>query len=173
MAVVAKTPIAQPRQKGGPDYGDASAAAPAPKGGAPRKRAPAAAPKGRARATRPAPKVASGTLPGWGELGMAPMARRTGRLERFADRLPARRFYLALLVFLCVVVAYVGHIFATKQLYRDLQTARAENLQLHLKHNRLSGELDAATAPSVVVGRARALGLEEGMAYGPTIGLAR
>lgn len=126
----------------------------------------------RRASTRPAPRVASGTLPGWGEIGMTAVPVRDSRMERLSARLPAQRFYLGLLVLLCAVVGYVGHVYATKQLYRSVQTLSAQNLQLHLKHNRLRGELDAATAPSVVVGRARALGLEEGMAYGPTIPLA-
>jgi len=97
------------------------------------------------------------------------MAIRVSRMEALSARLPAQRFYLVLLVMLLGVVGYVGHVYATKQLYRSLQTARSQNLALHLKHNRLRGELDAATAPSVVVSRALALGLEEGMVYGPTV----
>lgn len=152
MSIVAKQPIPSPAGKPGR-----------------KKRMP---PKPPRRASRPAPRVASGTLPGWGEIGMTAVPVREGRMERFAKRLPARRFYLALFVLLLVVVAYVGHIYATKQLYRSVQTLSAENLKLHLKHNRLRGELDAATAPSVVVARARALGLEEGMTYGPVIPLS-
>lgn len=159
MAVVAKQPIRQPS---GTATGKNRTAAPRGKRPA-RAQAPKRTPSGKTA------RVSSGALPGWGDLGMSPMAVRSSRMEKLSERLPARRFYLALLVLLVAVVGYVGHIYATKQLYRGLQTARAENLALHLKHNRLRGELDAATAPSVVVGRARALGLEEGMAYGPTI----
>lgn len=159
MPVVAKQPIRQPS---GTATGTSRAAAPRGKRPA-RAQAPKRTPTGKT------PRGVSSGTPRWSDLGMAPMAVRTSRMEKLSERLPARRFYLALLVLLVAVVGYVGHIYATKQLYRSLQTARAENLALHLKHNRLRGELDAATAPSVVVGRALALGLEEGIAYGPTI----
>ncbi|MBE2187623.1 MAG: hypothetical protein IAE99_12705 [Rhodothermales bacterium] len=159
MAIVAKQPI---RQSAGAATEKSRATAPRGKRPA-RAQAPKRTPSGKTA------RVSSGRLPGWGDLGMTPMAIRVSRMEALSARLPAQRFYLVLLVMLLGVVGYVGHVYATKQLYRSLQTARSQNLALHLKHNRLRGELDAATAPSVVVSRALALGLEEGMVYGPTV----
>jgi hypothetical protein len=50
-----------------------------------------------------------------------------------------------------------------------MQQAKKENLRLHLKLNRLRGDFDRATGPAVVYQRAKEIGLEEGIAYGPTI----
>lgn len=117
----------------------------------------------------PARPVASGRLPGWGELGGAPAARRVGRFEQVLARVPTRRFVLTVVLGALAFTGYVGHVYATKQLFAEVQTARREHLRLNLKRNRLKGELDARTAPGVVVERARALGLVEGLGYGPTI----
>lgn len=74
-----------------------------------------------------------------------------------------------ILVIAALFTLYVGHVHATQALLADLEGARRDNLRLHLKHNRLKGEFDRATGPAVIYERARALGLEEGVAYGPTI----
>ena len=160
MPIVAKHPAPAGRRA---DAGPAVKLTEAP------RRAPAKGPA--ARPVAPA-RVASGKLPGWGEIGGAPLARRTGRLDRTLGRVPTARFVGLVLLGAVAFTGYVGHVYATQKLYTELQTARRENLRLHLKHNRLKGALDAATSPAVVVARARALGLEEGIAYGPTIRVA-
>jgi len=92
-----------------------------------------------------------------------------GRLEKLLARVPTRRFVMAVMLGALAFTGYVGHVYSTKQLFSEVQTARREHLRLSLKRNRLKGELDALTAPGVVVERARALGLTEGLGYGPTI----
>jgi hypothetical protein len=138
---------------------------------APRRPTAAAKPAAKpARAADPRPaRGASGRLPGWGELGGAPAARRVGRLEKLLGRVPTRRFVLAVVFGALAFTAYVGHVYATRQLFAEVQQDRREHLRLSLKRNRLKGELDGLTAPGVVVERARALGLVEGLGYGPTI----
>ena len=79
------------------------------------------------------------------------------------------RFGLVLLALATVFTLYIGHVHATQDLLDELQQARRENLQLHLQHNRLKGAFDQATGPSVIYQRAGAMGLEEGIEYGPTI----
>jgi len=76
---------------------------------------------------------------------------------------------LVLLALATVFTLFIGHVHATQDLLDELQQARRENLRLHLQHNRLKGEFDQATGPSVIYERAGAMGLEEGIAYGPTI----
>jgi hypothetical protein len=76
-------------------------------------------------------------------------------------------FFIAALAAACTL--YVGHVHATQDLLARLQEVRQANQSLHLKHNRLKGAFDRATGPSVIHRRAQALGLEESLAYGPTI----
>lgn len=64
---------------------------------------------------------------------------------------------------------YVGHVHATKDLLGRVQDVRAENQRLHLKRNRLQGEFARKISPSVIYERARELGLEESVTYGPTV----
>ena len=79
------------------------------------------------------------------------------------------RFGLLLLLIVVVLAAYVGHVHATQNLLAEVQQERRDNLRLHLKLNRLKGEFDQATGPSVIYERATALGLEEDITYAPTI----
>ncbi len=66
-------------------------------------------------------------------------------------------------------VAYVWHVYATREALQAVQRLRREQLQLVLEYNRLKGEFDRATSPAVIYERARALGLEEGFTYGPVV----
>lgn len=114
------------------------------------------------------PAKRDATLPGWGELdGTGPAAKkaRGGVLERVSTV----RFGLALLVIAALFTGYINHVYATQELAAEVQQARKENARLHLKLNRLRGAFDRATGPAVIYERAQALGLEEGIAYGPTI----
>lgn len=117
-------------------------------------------------------RVASGRLPNWGDLGGAASAHRSGRIERLLAPVSSRRVVLVLVLVAAAFTAYEAHIYATKDALAAVQAARHENARLHLKLNRLRGEFDAATSPAVVVARARALGLAEGIGYGPTIHVA-
>jgi len=76
---------------------------------------------------------------------------------------------MVLLALATVFTLYIGHVHATQDVLAEVQHARRANLQLHLELNRLKGDFDRATGPSVVYQRARTMGLEEGIAYGPTI----
>lgn len=104
-------------------------------------------------------------LPGWKEISN----NRRARTEGFLERVSTVRFALVILALAAVFTLYVGHVHATQDLLVRVQEARQTNQALHLKHNRLKGAFDRATGPSVVHERARALGLEESLEYGPTI----
>lgn len=137
-----------------------------------------------ATARQQAPPPAVG-LPGWTDLGTGSQARRKSatkkvtrqvlakkaRRARFLDAAPSLSFAVWVLVACIAATLYVGHVFATQQTLAALQRAERENLQLHLTHERLQGAYDRMTGPDKILGRAAALGLEEGVAYGPTITL--
>lgn len=108
-------------------------------------------------------------LPGWNDLSGANEKKRKVRTPAYLERVSTIRFALLVMLLAAAFTAYVGHVHATQALFAELQQARKENLRLHLKHDRLQGNYDRATGPSVVYDRARALGLEEDITYGPTI----
>ena len=130
-------------------------------------------------------------LPAWGDLKVVqpgPLAKRAGRAAggakqatqraakkaskaRVLDAVPSLRFGLLTLLACVVVTLFVSHVYATRATLGDLQDARRANERLRLTHQRLQGEVDQMTGPSVVMRRAAALGLEEGVAYGPPIRL--
>lgn len=85
------------------------------------------------------------------------------------EKISTVQFALLLLFVAISITLYVGHVQATQQVLSEMQQARKENLRLHLKLNRLRGDFDRATGPAVVYQRAKEIGLEEGIAYGPTI----
>ncbi len=115
-------------------------------------------------------KAPARVLPGWRDLATT-NEREAGRPRALAqiDKVSTMRFGLVLLAVATVFTLFIGHVHATQDLLDDLQQARRENLRLHLQHNRLRGEFDQATGPSVVYERAGAMGLVEGIEYGPTI----
>ena len=113
--------------------------------------------------------VASGRLPGWGDLGGEPLARKVGRTEELLGRVPMSRFVLLVVAAAVAFLLYVGHVYRTGEILSELQTVRRENLRLHLTYNRVKGAFDAATAPGTVIPKAKALGLEEGISFGPAI----
>lgn len=121
------------------------------------------------RARKPAPRVYSG-LPSWKDIS-ADNERRPSRSKGrlVIERISTFRFVLMMLVAVTLFTLYVGHVHATQELLADVQEMRRENLRLHLKYNRVKGEFDRITGPQVIYERARALGLEEGFAYGPSI----
>lgn len=79
------------------------------------------------------------------------------------------RFALIVLFLAGGFTLYVGHVHATKDLLGEVQNARTENQQLHLKRNRLQGEFAHKTSPSVIYERARELGLRKSVTYGPSV----
>jgi hypothetical protein len=75
-----------------------------------------------------------------------------------------------LIVVLAILfTTYVGHVHATQDLLANVQQLRRENLELHLKYNRLKGDFDRMVGPGVIYERAGRLGLVEDATYGPTI----
>lgn len=109
-------------------------------------------------------------MPSWSDLEPDRNRRRTGDDDAsFLQRVSTLRFALIILAIATLFTLYVGHVHATQSLLADVQQARKANQDLHLKHNRLKGEYDRKTGPSVIYERARALGLRESVTYGPKI----
>lgn len=81
------------------------------------------------------------------------------------------RFAAIVLLVAAAFTLYVGHVHATKDLLGKVQEVRAENQRLHLKHNRLQGEFARKISPSVIYERAREMGLQESVTYGPPVSL--
>lgn len=121
-----------------------------------------APPKGRKRS--------ADALPGWRDLTKSnKREERRPRAVTSIDNVSTLRFGMVLLALATVFTLYIGHVHATQDVLAEVQRARRANLQLHLELNHLKGDFDRATGPSIVYQRARAMGLEEGIAYGPTI----
>lgn len=108
-------------------------------------------------------------LPSWTDLEPSRNRRRDTSDGAFLERVSTIRFALLLLAIAGTFTLYVGHVHATTDLLNQLQEARATNQQLHLKHNRLKGEFDRRTGPSVIYERAREMGLRASVSYGPPI----
>jgi len=110
-------------------------------------------------------------LPGWKDLSDDnDRDTRATRGRDYLERITTTQFLTWLFALLLGAVLYVGHVHATQQLVADLETARQQNLQLHLQHSRLKGDFDRITGPSVIHERAQALGLRRGAgAVGPPI----
>ncbi len=110
-------------------------------------------------------------LPGWHDLatGENERHRLRSRHSAFLETISTARFALLILAVAAAFTVYVGHVHATRDLVVHVESLRQENLRLHLQYNRLKGDFDRLTGPSQIYQRAGALGLEEGIAYGPTI----
>lgn len=142
------------------------------------RKAPARAAKSRA-ATRPMPRrsakarpASAFSLPAWSDLS----AKKSNAVRQkreakpgLVDGVPTFRFAVLLVLTCALFTLYVGHVYATQELAAEVQQLQKEKLRLVLKHNRLRGEFDRMTAPSVILDRAADLGLEPGTEYGPTI----
>ncbi|MEP0547131.1 MAG: hypothetical protein ABJF88_09370 [Rhodothermales bacterium] len=120
----------------------------------------------------PAKAVPVAKLPAWSDLSAS--KANTVKQKREAkpglvDGVPTLRFAVLLVAACALFTLYVGHVYATQDLVAEVQQLQKEKLRLVLKHNRLRGEFDRMTAPSVILDRAAALGLEPGSQYGPTI----
>lgn len=129
-------------------------------------------------------------LPGWSDLDRTGLTGTPGRAAagqkkaaHLADRkagrprlrpfdaVPSLRFGLLVLIACVVGTLFVAHVYATRATLAELQDARRQNEQLRLAGQRLRGEFHQMTGPDAVMPRARALGLEEGIAYGVPIQL--
>jgi hypothetical protein len=108
-------------------------------------------------------------LPGWDALPGGTSRRKSKQFWQRLDSVTTARFARWLFGIGVAVTLYVGHVGATQSTYERLHAIQKENLRLHLERDRLKGELDHATGPTVIYPRAHKLGLEEGLAYGRTI----
>lgn len=129
---------------------------------------------------KPAPKkkkaakaTPSQMLPGWEQVASAVNNRRKATPAPLEEKtwlaISTPKFVLGLLAVVAVFTVYVGHVHATQDLLAAVQAERRANHRLHLQYNRLKGDFDRATGPALIYERARALGLEEGTTFGPTI----
>lgn len=123
------------------------------------------------KAHRPVISTPRNALPSWHDLatGEKERHRLRARHATFLETISTTRFGILIIAIAAAFTLYVGHVHATQDLLAEVQTIRKENLRLHLQYNRLKGDFDRATGPSVIYREAGALGLEEGIAYGPTI----
>jgi cell division protein FtsB len=146
------------------------------------RRGRSAAPAKPAAPARPAPprpkKLPAGRLPGWGDLAVTPNSptpaavrqpRKATARHGWFDRVASPRVMLVLVLACLAGLFYVNHVYATQDLAARAQTLRKQNTRLHLKHDRLRGEFDRLHGPSVILERARQIGLVESAAYAPTI----
>jgi hypothetical protein len=113
------------------------------------------------------------TLPDWGALAgvsrQSVASKRSGLLESVTTA----RFVRWLFVVAVGATLYVGHVHATQATYERLHALRKENLRLHLERDRLQGQLDHATGPTVIYPKAQEMGLREGFEYGPTLRVSK
>jgi len=111
-------------------------------------------------------------LPGWTDLETPSNSRTPDpNDETFLQKVSTVRFAAIVLLVAAAFTLYVGHVHATKNLLGQVQEARVENQRLHLKRNRLQGEFARKTSPSVIYERAREMGLEESVTYGPPVSI--
>ena len=120
--------------------------------------------KGRQKAQEPS--VATRRAARWQTLRSEPLSTESSDAVR---AISTAKFALAVFVLAAGFTSYIGHVYHTQDLLNELQGMRRENLRLHLQHSQLTGELSAATGPSVIYTRAPGLGLEDGFAYAPLI----
>lgn len=126
------------------------------------------------RKTAPSAKPQNETAkftPGWKDLTQKTRRKEStySITDTMLGALSTLRFSLSVLAVAGVVTLYVGHVHATEDVLAEVQQMRRENLTLHLRYNRVKGVYDRSTGPAVIYRRARALGLEERIAGGPTI----
>ena len=109
-------------------------------------------------------------LPGWKELsGRNKRKAASSMAAGFIDRVSTVRFTLLVVLLTGGLTLYVSHVQATQELLNEVQRARIENRQLHLKLSRLKGAFDRRTGPTLIRRRAKELGLKTGISYGPSI----
>ncbi len=114
------------------------------------------------------------TLPGWNDLSSGKNKRNAARnvrkqVDSLLEQVSTSQFAILLMAAALGLGLYVSHVFATQDTLSLLQQQRRNNLRLELQYNQLKGQLDKKISPSVIYHRARELGLQEGLAFGPTI----
>jgi hypothetical protein len=111
------------------------------------------------------------TLPGWGALSDVSPRQRAGSSAKPFGSMTTARFAVWLFGAGIAATLYVGHVQATQATFERLYGIRKVNLQLQLERDRLKGELDHATGPTMIYPKAYELGLKEGFEYGPSLTL--
>jgi hypothetical protein len=150
----------------------------APKPAAPKRTVSKARPGAEAKAAvrtakpkRPAPPP-DHPLVGWAALAGKPThgsARKRPARASVVDAIPTLRFAVLVLIACGALVMYVGHLYASQALVEEVQAMQREQSRLVLQQNRLRGEFDRATEPTVILDRAAALGLRPANGYAPTL----
>jgi hypothetical protein len=114
--------------------------------------------------------TSSEKLPGWADLevGKGHPSRDPEWSGTFAA-IPILRLALVIMAIAAVFTLYVGHVHATSELLTSVNRLRSENLELYLERNLVKGSFDRASAPALISGRARALGLVEAVPKGAPI----
>ena len=106
------------------------------------------------------------SLRGWRELTIVDeSAKEPGQVAKISTL----RFAAIVFAISGCFTLYIWHVYKTQDILDELQVLRRENVRLHLQHNQLIGEFNAATGPSVIYRRAADLDLEEGHTYATTI----
>ncbi len=109
-------------------------------------------------------------FPGWKDLHTKNRKRKAEAAPTpFLATVSLYRVVLWIIGFGVVLTLYIGHVLATADTLNALRQERARNLSLHLRLNRLQGIYDQRTGPAIIYRRAEALGLKQGLAYGPTV----
>lgn len=153
-------------------------ARPAAKASAPKRKAPKARPGAEAKARARTAKPKRATTPpdhplvGWAALAGKPThgsARKRAARGSVVDAIPTLRFALLVLIACGALVMYVGHLYASQALVEEVQALQREQSRLVLQQNRLRGEFDRATEPTLILDRASALGLRPADGYAPTL----
>lgn len=111
-------------------------------------------------------------LVGWAALAGKPThgsARKRPARSSVVDAIPTLRFAVLVLIACGALVMYVGHLYASQALVEEVQALQREQSRLVLQQNRLRGEFDRATEPTIILDRAAALGLRPANGYAPTL----
>ena len=129
------------------------------------------------RARRPAAAMSyaaassSVALPGWKALSDVSPRRAARTSAKPSGSITTPRFIAWLFGIGIAATFYVGHVQATQKTFESLHLLKKTNLHLVLERDRLKGQLDHATGPTVIYPKAYLLGLREGFEYGPTLTL--
>ncbi len=75
-------------------------------------------------------------------------------------RIPTLHFGLIIFIIAGILTIYIGQIHRSQDLLGQINTERRENVRLHLQHNRLVADLNAALGPSVIHARGDSLDLK-------------
>ncbi len=119
-------------------------------------------PRDRTPRTRRAVDRAMRTVRGWQELTVID---EISPKPRVLARISTLRFSLVVFAIAAAFTIYIGHVYQSQDLLDEMNLQQQENVRLHLQHNRILAEYNAATGPSVIYRRAQTLGLQDKPEY--------